>query len=107
MDTLSTQFPEKPHQPRRFNFPKRAFGQTQLIRRSFQPCWFNTWTWLHYDEGNNTVVCFICAKAEHKNLLRSKCKDVAFISKGLRTGKTQPIAFVDTGRANAIWNLYK
>jgi len=83
-DGLSSaaRFQDSPHQPRRFTFPKRSCGHKQPIRRSFQPCWFNTWTWLHYDEGNDTVLCYFCGKANQDSLLRANCKDAAFVYKG-------------------------
>ena len=70
--TSSEWFHENPHHPRLFNQP---------IRRSFQPCWFNTWSWLHYDEGNGTVL-FFCGKVKQEGLLKVNCKDVVFASKG-------------------------
>eukprot|EP00731_Ephydatia_muelleri_P007654 Em0003g1902a len=41
-------FPEIPHQPRVFHFPKREFGKKSAVRRSFQTAWFDKWPWLHY-----------------------------------------------------------
>ena len=40
----------KAHQPRKFQFPRREFGKTSIVKRSFQQQWFNRWPWLHYDE---------------------------------------------------------
>ena len=31
--------PSVPHQPTNFEFPKRAFGKTKVVYRSFQPAW--------------------------------------------------------------------
>ena len=31
---------DEAHQPKNFNFPKREFGKTKVIVRSFQPSWF-------------------------------------------------------------------
>ena len=39
-----------PNQPRNFAFPKRTFGKKKPEQRSFQSCWFDSFTWLHYDE---------------------------------------------------------
>ena len=36
-------FPEIPHQPRAFHFPKREFGKKSAVRRSFQTAWFDKW----------------------------------------------------------------
>ena len=53
----------KSHQPRAFFFPKREFGVTTVVRRSFQPSWFDKWPWLHYCEDSDSVFCFTCMKA--------------------------------------------
>ena len=58
---------DKPHQPADFDFPKREFGIKTVVRRSFQPSWFKTWTWLHYDEQSDTCYCYL-----YKNLLGEK-----------------------------------
>jgi len=34
---------EKPNQPRHFNFPRRHFGTSKIVNRSFQCQWFNKW----------------------------------------------------------------
>ena len=33
-----------PHQPRHFEFPRREFGNSVFVRRSFQPSWFDRWS---------------------------------------------------------------
>ena len=52
--------PDKCNQPRRFSFPQREFGKQSKVKRSFQPSWFDRWTWLHYRADNDSVVCFTC-----------------------------------------------
>ena len=37
-----------PNQPK--NFPKRSFGVKKLEQRSFNPQWFQSHSWLHYEE---------------------------------------------------------
>ena len=36
------------HQARSFRFPKRQFGKSKLVFRSFPVSWFDSWQWLHY-----------------------------------------------------------
>ena len=38
-----------PHQPAKFNFPKRKFGDTSIRKHSFQAEWFTLFPWIHYD----------------------------------------------------------
>ena len=59
----------KPHQPRNFPFPKREFGVTNVVRRSFQPSWFDKWPWLHYCEDSDSVFCFTRMEANSENKL--------------------------------------
>ena len=37
------ELPSSPHQPSEFTFPKRSFGKTAIVWRSFQPLWFKLW----------------------------------------------------------------
>ena len=48
----------KPHQPRTFSFPKRQFGKSKPVLRSFQAGWFGSWSWLHYHEATDSAFCF-------------------------------------------------
>ena len=85
---MDLNLPDKPHQPRIVNFPKRNFGKTKVVKRSFQSCWFDKWPWLHYNESDDSVLCYTCAKASlQKKLQWSLSADLAFISRGLLTGK--------------------
>ena len=71
---------EKPCQPSSFSFPKTAFGKQ---KRSCQSRWFTEFSWLDYDEINNSVTCFICKK-HLKNLEMEKNKKEAFLGTGFR-----------------------
>ena len=75
--------PDTPHQPdASFNFPKRAFGKKKVVERSFQSSWFRSWTWLHYSESKDSVVCHLCCKAVKEKHITSKpgAADAAFVS---------------------------
>ena len=56
--------PEKPHQPRNFQFPKRSFGKAKPVKCSAQPQWFKSWPFLHYDECQDVVFCHTCCSCE-------------------------------------------
>ena len=62
-------FPEIPHQPRVFHFPKREFGKKSAVRRSFQTAWFDKWPWLHYREENDVLE----GKVGEKAVMGCKC----------------------------------
>ena len=80
--------PDNPHQPQNFKFPKRKFGQTTIVERSFQASWFDLWPWLHYDEQQDAVFCHICLKAkEEKKIVWSHNAEAAFLTKGFTNWK--------------------
>ena len=86
--------PDEAHQPRSFNFPKKSFGKTKPVKRSFQPSWFDKWPWLHYNESDDSVLCFTCAQANaQKKLQWSTNADTAFISKGFSNWKDATVKF--------------
>ena len=75
---------EKPCQPSSsFSFPKTAFEKQN---HSCEPRWFTEFSWLDYDEINNSVTSFVCKK-HLKNLEMEKNKEEAFLSTGFRNCK--------------------
>ena len=54
-------FPEKPHQPRSTKVPMRDTGKQ---KRAFNPKWFDQFTFLHYREDSDSVICHTCALAD-------------------------------------------
>ena len=78
IDVLNVSHIDSPNQPRKFKFPKRDNG------RSFQPGWFDTYPWLHYNEENDVAFCFVCLKAaETKSLsVQSVIQGDAFTKTG-------------------------
>lgn len=77
--------PKEPHQPKKFQFPKKRYGSQN---RAFQPTWFDNFPWLHYDENTDTVLCFTCHKQYAKgNLKTANKKDLAFIKEGFANWK--------------------
>ena len=77
----------QPHQPRKFSFPKRSFGKSNVVKRSFQATWFDKFAWLHYDESNDLAFCHLCSRAETEGKLKAKTKDDAFVCKGFSNWK--------------------
>ena len=89
---------EKPCQPSSsFSFLETAFGKQN---RSCQSRWFTEFSWLDYDEVNNSVTCFICKK-HLKNLEMEKKKEEAFLSTGFRNWKKHLIVSKSTKNRNA------
>ena len=84
----------EPHQPRTFKFPQRSFGQKTVVKRSFQPAWFNKWPWLHYVEDKDLALCFTCCKAKaEKKLQWTSNADESFISRGFYNWKDASVKF--------------
>ena len=48
----------KPHQPKNFSFPKREFGTSTVVRRSFQPSWLVKHS-VSYCGGTLFCVCLL------------------------------------------------
>ena len=73
--------PEQPHQPKKFKFPSRSFGQKVVKSRSFQAQWFDRFKWLHYDKEMDAAFCHVCAKAEDNGRLSGSARrDAAFLT---------------------------
>ena len=60
-------------------FPKRSFGKTNPVKRSFQDSWFTNRTSLHYDGANDLTFCMVAYK---DGKLNSYNLDKAFIING-------------------------
>ena len=45
-----------------YNFPKRSFGKKNIVQKSCRTEWFKTWSWLHYIEDKDTVLCHVCMR---------------------------------------------
>ena len=55
---------ERAYQPSRgIVFPKREYGKTNIVKRSFQSQWFSKWQWLRYDADKDVVYCYTCVIA--------------------------------------------
>ena len=75
---------DESYQPATFSFPKRKFGETRPVYRSFQAVWFMKWPWIHYDQVNDRTFCFTCGRASRSadfKVCASKGDD-AFLIRG-------------------------
>ena len=103
VSTPSPSFGDRPHQPSRFVFPKREFGRQRRVNRSFQATWFQRWNWLHYDECQDIVFCYLCVKAYREKKLSSGLIDLSFISNGFSNWKDACVNF----KAHECSNCHK
>eukprot|EP00731_Ephydatia_muelleri_P010741 Em0005g1327a len=55
--------PDESHHPKSFAFPKRSFGKTKPVFCSAESQWFDTWPFLHYNEGQDVMFCHTCVTA--------------------------------------------
>ena len=82
-----------PHQPKKFSFPYRSYGKTKVVQRRFQAEWFDTWTWITYDETKDVVFCIVCQQASKEKKLSYSKHEPTFISKGYCNWKEPREAF--------------
>ena len=84
------------HQPLGYYYPKRKFGQTRVVSRSFQAKWYKDWPWLHYVTETDSLLCYTCATAVQQRKLSSSttCRmDEAFVSRGFSNWKNPTVSF--------------
>ena len=75
--------PNETFQPTHIALPRREFGISAPVRRSFQATWFNRFKWLHYDVGQDSAFCFVCCKAVKERKVRlSSYTEQSFLVKG-------------------------
>ena len=80
--------PDLAFQPTNISFPRRVFGVTKPVKRSFQASWFNRFKWLHYDVSQDAAFCFICCKAVKERKVRlSIYIEESFLVKGFTNWK--------------------
>ena len=67
LNTITTDsvIPEKPHHPMLSAFPQRIIGKQ---KRSFCSTWYRKYQWLHYQEHDDSVLCFYCHIPEKRHL---------------------------------------
>ena len=77
---------DSPNQPQSFDFPRTG---PKGHERSFQPTWFKSFPWLHYDERTDSAFRFTCIKAAEMNSLsaQSLSQGDAFLKQGFQNWK--------------------
>ncbi|KAL5487102.1 hypothetical protein EMCRGX_G019661 [Ephydatia muelleri] len=86
--------PDEPHHPKSFAFPKRSFGKTKPVFCSAKSQWFDTWPFLHYDEGQDVMFCHTCVTAFKLGRIKSsKNAATAFVTSGFCNWKDATVAF--------------
>ena len=73
---------DEPHHPtNRFVFLKQTFGYTKPVRCSAHYNWFQSWPFLHHDDGQDVVFCHTCVKTfELDRMKTSKNAADTFVS---------------------------
>ena len=72
------------NQPVNFKYPKKEYKDNN---QSFQPQWYKRWKWLHLNEQNNSVTCYVCWHAHLHHMLPNMKIDDAFIESGYTNWK--------------------
>ena len=74
---------DKPSQPLSISFPKREYGKSIIVKRSFQSQWLSKWQWLHYDLSRDMAICHTCIMAvKSKKISSLGTGDLAFVLRG-------------------------
>ncbi len=71
------------------------------MNRSFQPSWFNKFSWLHYDVTLDSAYCFTCCKAFKQGKVRlTGVAESAFTINGFTNWKDATKAFTKHGASS-------
>ena len=85
--------PPVQNQPKTFRFAQRSYGIKEPGQRSFQPSWFDSRPWMHYDESQDRAFCHLCMLAYRDRKLRNLNLDKAYILNGYSNGKEACVSF--------------
>lgn len=83
----SLEIGEEPFQPRDIAFPQRSYGVKEVVKRSFQPKFFDLFPWAHWDTPSERIFCHVCVRASRAGLITSGNADPAFITRGYQNWK--------------------
>ena len=50
------------------------------MQHSFQPTWFSQWSFLHYDEAKDVVLCHTCLRGFESKRIKAAKANSAFVS---------------------------
>ena len=80
-----------------------------VVKRSFQPQWFDRWLWIHYDESIDAAFCFSYVKAYCQKQLNN-CSSLETTYKiflrDIQTGRTQVSSSIIMKKVDVIRMLY-
>lgn len=80
--------PDLPYQPPVAKVPHQFAGKDKKNCLKFQATWYQKFSWLHFDDKLNAVLCFTCVKAESLKLCElARKRELTFISKGFKNWK--------------------
>ena len=74
----------KSNKPKNFSYPKGKFEKEEM---SFLPAQCKKWTWLHYDEAKDHVLCIICKNATDHGMLNNVKAEDSFVKTGYSNWK--------------------
>ena len=71
------------------------------MKQSFQPSWFQKWSWLDYREASDSVICLYCSHAFDNKLLidalyKRAIHDVIALVQGFSAAETDLMSQVVT-----------
>ena len=78
-----------PSNQKKIKFPKRSFGKTKTVYRSFQAAWFDRWSWFHHDASHDKTFCHVYVTAYKHNLIASSVLQLTIISHGFTNWKDE------------------
>ena len=84
--------PDEPHHPKSFAFPKRSFGKTKPVFCSAKSQWFDTWPFLHYDEGQDVMFCHTCVTAFKLGRIKSSKSGSRYLSQSFVVSAMMDVA---------------
>ena len=58
----SKNLPDTPHHLVSSHFPSHTFESAKKVDRNFQSSWCHCFSWIHYNNAQDLVFCFICCK---------------------------------------------
>lgn len=68
------------HSASSYDFPKRAFRKKTVVYRSCHAEWFKSWSWLHYEDDKDAMLCHVYTRAAREGKLKNANAEPAFVS---------------------------
>ena len=79
----------EPFHPPSTKYPRQTITSetTKKVKTLvFQSSWYDTFSWLHYTDGIDGVICFACFRAKAENVYKAEDvhEDPAFVMRGFK-----------------------